>query len=321
MSGGNISKEESHKLMRLATMASVFVAFTIIGVKMLAWVMTGSLSLLSSLVDSVLDIFASIISFYAVRYSMQPADDDHRFGHGKAEDIAAFAQSAFIAGSGLFIVIEAINRFFNPREVINEDVGIIVMVISSIFTFALVSFQSYVVKKTKSTAIQADSLHYKMDFLVNIVVIGAFVLIMATDFYWADPIIAFAIALYIIISAYKVGRLAFDKLMDKEMSDDDRKNIMDAILANKNVRGVHDLRTRFSGITPFIQVHVELDASITLRQAHNICNEIERDLMDLYQGSEVIIHQDTDDEIDVALEKGRAVSLENNNVKKKKKEE
>ena len=297
------------KMMRLATVFSVGVALIIISVKLVAWVMTDSLSLLSSLVDSVLDVLASLISFFAVRYSLQPADEDHRFGHGKAEDIAAFAQSAFIAGSGAFIFIEAISRFITPHKIEHEAVGIAVMVFSSILTLALISYQRHVIKHTNSSAIKADSLHYHTDLLVNALVILSFIVVMVWDVPIVDPILAFVISAYIFMSAWKVGRGAFDKLMDKEFDDSERKRIMDVILSHPEVKGMHDLRTRSSGIKPFIQFHLELDREISLVKAHEISDVVEMELIEIFPNAEVLIHQDI--EGDARLEVGRVVPLTN----------
>lgn len=301
--------KKQQKLMKMATLASVLVALTIIIIKLIAWIATDSLSLLSSLVDSFLDVAASMVSFVAVRYSLQPADEDHRFGHGKAEDIAAFAQSTFIAGSGLFIVVEAISRFITPHPVTNEVTGIIVMVAASVLTLALIAFQLYVVRQTNSSAIKADSLHYQTDLLVNILVIGSFVASMFFDISFADPVLAVFIAIYILKSAYKVGRGAFDNLMDKEFSDEERTVIMDVILSNPDIKGVHDLRTRHSGLQQFIQFHIELDAELKLSDAHSICDAIEAEINKIYPSAEIFIHQDTDEVDNIALEKGRAVPV------------
>jgi ferrous-iron efflux pump FieF len=305
-----ITKQHKKILMKRATFFSMVAAAIIIFIKLIAWVMTDSLSLLSSLVDSVLDIVSSFISFMAVRYSLQPADDDHRFGHGKAEDIASFAQAAFIAGSGLFIIVEAVSRFITPHKIENGTIGIIVMVASSVVTLALLAFQRYVIKHTNSNAIKADSLHYSSDLLVNVLVILSFVVTIYFDMSAFDPILAMFIALYIFKSAFNIGRGAFDNLMDHEFSDADRKRIVETVLANSNARGIHDLRTRVSGLTPFIQFHLELDGDMSLKQAHKISDKIEHEILKLFPHAEVLIHQDIDSVEDVPLELGRAVPAE-----------
>lgn len=289
-----ISSKEVEKLLRNATFMSVSVAIVIIFMKVGAWIVTDSLSLLSSLVDSILDVAASIVSFIAVRYSLQPADDDHRFGHGKAEDIAAFSQSVFIAGSGVFILIEAVARLIEPEPVANEMIGIFVMIVASILTLILISYQKYVIAKTNSTAIKADSLHYKTDILVNFLVIVSFLSAIIFDADIIDPILALIVSIYIFKSAFEVGRHAFDKLMDKEFSEEERSQIIDCIKSNKDAKGFHDLKTRNSGVKPFIQFHLELDGSISLLDAHRISDDIEMKILKFFPHAEILIHQDVE---------------------------
>lgn len=301
-----ISSKEVEKLLRNATFMSVSVAIVIIFMKVVAWFMTDSLSLLSSLVDSILDVAASIVSFIAVRYSLQPADEDHRFGHGKAEDIAAFSQSVFIAGSGVFILIESVARLMNPEPVANEVVGICVMIAASVLTLVLLSYQKYVIAKTNSSAIKADSLHYKTDILVNFLVIVSFVSAMVFDADIIDPILALIVAFYIFKSAVAVGRHAFDKLMDKEFSDEERSQIISCIKSNKDAKGFHDLKTRSSGVKPFIQFHLELDGKISLQDAHRISDDIEMKILKFFPHAEILIHQDVEagDSLESAKGKG-----------------
>jgi len=301
--------ERAAILMRHATYFSVTVAIIIIVMKFAAWLATDSLSLLSSLVDSVLDVMASMISLLAVRYALMPADEDHRFGHGKAEDIAAFSQSAFIAGSALFIAVEAFSRFLNPQKIAYEGVGIAVMAVSTVLTAALITYQRYVIIKTNSSAIKADSLHYQVDLLVNIIVIVALMLTSRLGWLVIDPIFALMIAGFILFSAYRVASQAFDNLMDKEFSDAEREKIIGAVLDHPEVKGIHDLRTRSSGIKPFIQFHLELDGSISLDEAHNISDAVEIQVEKLYPTAEVLIHQDPVGKEYVGVELGRAVSV------------
>jgi ferrous-iron efflux pump FieF len=304
----NTNKKRVERLMKMASMASIGVAAAIIFIKIVAWVMTDSLSLLSSLVDSVLDIVSSFIGLMAVRYSLQPADEDHRFGHGKAEDIAAFAQSAFISGSGIFIIVEAISRFIVPHTIENGAIGIMVMLASSVLTVGLLFFQSYVIKQTKSTLIKADNIHYKSDLMINAVVIFSFVAVQFWDIGYLDTILAIFIAIYIFKSAWDVGRGSFDKLMDKEFSDADRQKITEAVFSCKGAKAMHDLRTRSSGIKPFIQFHLEMDGNIKLKEAHKICDTIEAKVLEIFPHAEVLIHQDIDGD-DVPLELGRVVPV------------
>jgi len=280
------------RLMRAATYASVAVAVTLIGVKIVAWLLTDSVSLLSTLIDSLLDLAASLINLVAVRHALTPPDREHRFGHGKAEPLAALGQSTFIAGSAIFLVIEAIRRFYTPRAVEYAEVGIGVMVFAIVITFALTRFQAHVVRKTGSLAIKADSLHYIGDLLVNAAVIVALLLATKLGWLYADPLIGLAIAAYILKSAWNIAKGAYDMLMDRELPDEDRARIKQIVLDHGEVIALHDLRTRASGPLMFIQVHIEMDGNMNLYRAHAVADDVEAQLREAFPGAEVIIHQD-----------------------------
>jgi ferrous-iron efflux pump FieF len=288
----HVPSEEAARLMRLATHASVAVASSLILVKLAAWLYTDSISLLSTLIDSLLDAVASLINLFAVRHALTPADREHRFGHGKAEPLAALSQTAFIAGSALFLVFEAGHRLLDPRPVLHSEIGIAVMVAAIVVTFALTRFQAYVVRKTGSVAIKADSLHYIGDILVNAAVIVA--LLLASRFGWAvaDPLFGLAIAGYIMFNAWQIARGSLDMLMDRELPEAERARIREIALSNPNVRDLHDLRTRSSGRRSFIQVHIEMDGTLTLYSAHAVADEVEAALREAFPGAEVMIHQD-----------------------------
>ena len=292
VTSGSLEPAVAARLMRTATYASVAVAGTLIVVKLAAWLFTDSVSLLSTLIDSLLDAAASMINLLAVRHALTPADREHRFGHGKAEPLAALGQTAFIAGSAIFLVIEAGHRLFAPRPVLHVDVGIGVMILAIVVTFALTRFQAHVVRKTGSVAIKADSLHYVGDILVNAAVIVA--LLLASQFGWfiADPLFGIAIAGYILIIAWRIARGAFDMLMDRELPEPERARIRRIVLEHPSVIDMHDLRTRASGRKTFIQVHIELDGDLSLYRAHDVADEVEASLRAAYPGAEVIIHQD-----------------------------
>ncbi len=283
---------EAGKLMRAAAIASVSVATILIITKFVAWLMTDSVSLLSTLIDSFLDAAASLINLLAVHHALQPADREHRFGHGKAEPLASLAQAAFICGSAAFLLIEAGQRIASPRDIANTEVGYAVMVFSIVLTLGLVVFQRYVVRKSGSIAIDADSLHYKTDLLINLGVIAS--LFMSSYFGWqyADPLIAVMIAVYIVKGAWEIGKMSLSILMDRELEDEERQKIRDIVMAHEEVKGLHDLRTRSSGVHVFIQFHLELDGDMKLRDAHDISEEVERELMDAFPNAEVIIHED-----------------------------
>ncbi|MFQ5984531.1 MAG: cation diffusion facilitator family transporter [Alphaproteobacteria bacterium] len=284
--------QASARLMKLATGASVAVAGTLIGVKLAAWLLTDSVSLLSSLIDSLMDVAASLVNFVAVRHALQPPDHEHRFGHGKAEPLAGLGQAAFIAGSAVFLVIEATNRLFHPQPIPHGLVGIGVMVFAILLTIALVHFQRYVVRKTGSTAVKADALHYASDVMVNATVIVSIGLSVGLGWHWADPVFALGIALYILRCAWEIARSALDILMDREFADEERERIRAIVMEHPEVRGMHELRTRSSGIKPFIQFHLELDGELNLSRAHAIADEVEARIKEVFPGAEIIIHQD-----------------------------
>lgn len=283
---------DSHRLLRWATRASVAVACVLIVTKLGAWLLTDSVSVLSSLIDSVLDAIASVINLVAVAHALTPADREHRFGHGKAEPLAGMAQAAFIAGSAVFLLFEAGHRLFHPRPVMAGEIGIAVMVFSIVATFALVSFQRFVARRTGSVAISADSLHYKGDLLANCAVIAALLLSSGLGWVYADPILAAGVAIYILIGAWGIVGQSLDQLMDRELPDEQRARIRAIAMAHGDVIDVHDLRTRASGLQTFIQLHLELDGALRLVEAHAIADRVETEIMNEFPGAEVIIHQD-----------------------------
>ncbi|MAI10868.1 MAG: divalent metal cation transporter FieF [Rhodospirillaceae bacterium TMED167] len=278
--------------MRFATYASVTVASVLIVAKLGAWLATESVSLLASLVDSLLDVGASLVNLFAVRHALQPADREHRFGHGKAEALAGLAQAAFIGGSGVFLILEAIDRFINPREVVNSEIGIAVMVLALVLTGGLVLLQSYVVKKTGSIAIAADSLHYRVDILVNVAVIISLFVASFGGVPYADPLFAIAIVLYMGFGSWRIAATSIDDLMDREFPDEDRIRIREIALQHPRVRDVHDMRTRSSGPYSFIQIHLEMDKTLTLIEAHEISDDVMYKVEKEFPKAEVLIHQD-----------------------------
>jgi len=279
-------------LMRRATYAAVAAAGTLIVIKLAAWLMTGSLALLSTLVDSLLDVGASLVNLVAVRVALEPADHDHRFGHGKAEPLAGLAQAAFVGGSALFLVFEAGDRLLDSSPVTNTAVGIVVMVVSIAVTAALVAFQKMVVRRTGSVAIEADSVHYAGDVLINLSVIVSLVLASGWSLTWADPLFAMGIAVYLLVNAGKILRTSLNLLMDRELDEVDRHRILEIARANPMVLDCHDLRTRSSGPDRFIQLHVEMERDLPLWRAHAVADAVEKAIRDAFPGADVLIHQD-----------------------------
>src|ERR1700758_2623323 len=280
------------RLRRTATYASVAVAAVLIAVKFAAWLQTGSVALLSSLVDSLLDAAASLVNLIAVRHAMSPADREHRFGHGKAEPLAVLGQSAFITGSALLLLAEAVRRLLWPVQVENPPAGIAAVVFSIAVTIGLVLYQRYVIRRTGSLAISADELHYRSDLVLNFGVIGALALGSALDFPLLDPVFGAAIGVWIVYSAVRLARLSLFQLMDHELPDDEREKIREIAQSHPDVVAAHDLRTRVAGPTAFIQIHIEMDGSLSLVRAHEISDEVEAELRAAYPNAEIIIHQD-----------------------------
>lgn len=287
-----LSADRAAQLMRLATYASVSVAAVLIVAKFVAWMMTDSVSLMSTLLDSLLDAAASLVNLFAVRHALQPADAEHRFGHGKAEPLAGLAQAAFIMGSGLFLLIEAGHRLISPRAIENSDIGMMVMVFAIVLTVFLVAFQRYVVKKTGSVAIRADSAHYQMDVLVNASVILSLFLSAGMGWTLADPLFAIAIAAYIAYGAWSIGMDSLHHLMDRELPDEDRDKIKGLALSEEGVIDMHDLRTRQSGTQVFIQLHLEMSPEIPLLDAHIISEAVMGKIEAAFPHAEVLIHED-----------------------------
>ena len=278
-------------LLPLATYASVATAILLVGLKTWAWLASGSVSLLASLVDSLTDSLASIVNLFAVRLALRPADDNHPFGHGKAESLSALAQSAFIGGSAVFLLLNAVERLLHPQPLQQTTLGIAVMLVSLLLTLALVLFQRWVLRHAQSQAVSADSLHYVTDFASNIVVLVALVL-AAWGWQRADAVLALLLGGWIFWSAAKIAIEAVNTLMDKALSPADIARIEAAALAVPGVLGIHDLRTRLSGARHFVQMHIDLDARLNIVEAHDIAVAVAAQIRALFEEAEVIVHQD-----------------------------
>ncbi|MCL1051387.1 cation diffusion facilitator family transporter [Shewanella abyssi] len=276
---------------KLASRAAVATALTLIIIKLAAWMYSGSASMLASLTDSFADALASIVNFIAIRYAIVPADQDHRYGHGKAEPLAALAQSAFILGSAFLLFFHGGERLINPVEVKHVTLGVIVSIIAIVLTFALVMLQKRALAATSSTIVEADALHYKSDLFLNAAVLLALVL-SQYGWWWADGLFAVLIALFIGQQAIGLAYKSVQSLLDRELDDDTRLKISEIAIADPQVKGIHDLRTRESGKTMFIQFHLELDGSLSLELAHTIAVDTSIRIRHEFGNAEVIIHQD-----------------------------
>jgi ferrous-iron efflux pump FieF len=283
---------DTPRLMRWASIASMSVASVLIAAKTGAWLVTDSVSMLSSLIDSALDLVSSLITFVAIRMALTPADADHRFGHGKAEALAGVAQAGFIAASAGGLLLTVADRFLHPRPVQQELVGAVVSAAAIVLTFGLMLFQGHVVRRTGSLAITADRAHYTTDFVTNIAVgVGIW---LSSRFHepMIDLAVAVGVAFYLGSGAWHIGRHAIDVLMDRELPTDDRQKILDIARRHPGVRSVHDLRTRSSGLHQFIQLHLVLHPTMSLGRAHVMSDSVETAIREAFPLAEVIVHID-----------------------------
>ncbi|MCB1971073.1 MAG: cation diffusion facilitator family transporter [Geminicoccaceae bacterium] len=283
---------DGNALRRIAAKASLGLALFLTLLKLAAAIATGSLAILTSLIDSLADIVASAITWFSVRVSQQPPDRTHRFGHGKAESLSALAQAALVSGTALFVLIEAVQRFIEPVAMRASTIGYSVMVVAIVLTFVLVAFQRHVIRRTGSKAIAADSLHYSADLMTNVAVLVSIWGSSTLGWTWVDPITALLIASYLLYHAVAIGRGAVDVLMDHELSGDKREAIKRIISHHPAVEDLHDLRTREAGSTQFIEMHIELDGEMTVNEAHKVTDALESELFRAFPDAEVIIHQE-----------------------------
>lgn len=286
-------KEEPsyQQLVTITAGASVAVSVLLIVVKMAVWGFSGSVGLLASVVDSTMDVAASLINFVAIRYAMQPPDDEHRFGHGKAESIAAFAQAMFIAGSACFLFIHAVDRMMNPRVIEHSYWAIGVMVFSIVITGFLVLLQRYTISRTKSLAIKADSAHYVADLLMNAAIIVGLLL---SQLVWigSDALAGLLVGGLILFGAYQVGYEAIQQLLDRALPESEEQTIARIVQSEEGVLGFHELKTRQVGPKRMIQMHLEIDKTLSLEVAHGISEKVEAAILEVFPDSELIIHQD-----------------------------
>ncbi len=282
---------EHARLLRRATSAALATAMLLALSKAVAWWLSGSVSLLAGLTDSLLDGAASLLNLLAVHYSLRPADDDHRYGHGKAEALAGLGQAAFICVSAILVGVQGVDRLLHPQPLGAQGVGIAVMVFSLVMTALLLSYQRHVVKVTGSTAIRADSLHYRSDLLLNASILLALVL---AGFGWErlDALFGMGIAFYILWSAVSIVREAGAVLMDTELSPEISEHMQQLVRDIPGVHGCHDFRTRISGTRWFVQLHLELPGELPLSHAHDLCVAAEEAISSRYPQAEVLVHAD-----------------------------
>ena len=292
--------QEHGSLTTRAALASVSMALFLLALKAYAAWTTGSVAMLGSLADTAFDVFASLITLFGVRLAAQPADTDHRFGHGKAEALAALVQVVLIAISATGILWRAIDRLRSGGETQGAEFGIGVSIIAILSTFLLLAYQRRVIARTGSVAIHADNVHYQSDLLLNGSVIVALALEQFAGLRGADPVFGIGIALWLVWGAWTASARAIDQLMDREWPEEKRQRFVDLANAQAGFRGIHDLRTRTSGAHDFAQFHAWMDPRMTIAEAHEIVEAAEQALETAFPGTEVLIHLDPEGQIDRA---------------------
>ena len=280
------------KKVRGAALLAIFLALVMIIIKAIGWMMTGSVALLGTFLDSVMDLSISVMNFFAIQHAQTPADKEHRFGHGKAEALAGLVQATLLLLAAVFLLYEAAQALLNPRPLTQTNIGIGVLVVSIILTIGLVFVQRRVAKSTGSVALLADSAHYAGDIYVNLGIIGGLILSGYFGFIYADPVLGLVVAGVLANSARQIYVAAGNQLMDRELDDASREKIKQIIKSHPEVRGLHDLRTRQAGLGRFIQCHIELDGNLSLLAAHRISDDVEGLLMRDFANAEVLIHLD-----------------------------
>ena len=288
----------SAALNRSAALASISVALLLVGLKIWAVLSTGSTAMLGSLADTTLDLVASVATLAGVWVAAQPADESHRFGHGKAEALAAMFQVVLISISALTLAFRAIDQWIAGTRPEGAEGGIAVSLIAMAATFALLVWQRRVIRQTGSLAISTDHVHYQSDLFLNLAVIAALALDQYAGIAGADPFFGLAIALWLGWGAWGASQAAIEQLMDKEWPDDRRAAFLDAVARHPEIKGLHDLRTRTSGDRDFVQFHLAVDPDMTVRQAHVVMDEVEAILHMEFPGLEILIHPDPEGHVD-----------------------
>ncbi len=280
-----------NKLVMYAGTASVFIATVFILVKAGVWFASYSSSMFASLIDSMFDALTAIINLFAIRYSLTPPNDTYRFGHYKAQSLAALAQSAFIGGSAVILIIHGIKRLHHPEVVNNVDIAILVSVLAEVITLLLIAFQTYVISKTKSEAIAADRLHYLSDAMLNIGVILALVF-SGMGYMWADGLFTIIIGALITKGAFSLGKTSVSTLLDISFPPEENQQIIKELIEIPHVESIHDLKTRRAGPRNFIQCHLLMDGNMSLKSSHEVTVVAEDILRKKYKDADISIHME-----------------------------
>ena len=298
MNEASLSQTERGTLTTRAALASIAMAIILIALKSYAALQTSSMAMLGSLADSALDLVASLIVLLGVRIAAAPADHEHRFGHGKAEALAALVQVIIITLSAIFIGFRAVQRLINGAQTADAELGIGVSVVAMVLTVALISYQRHVVRRTGSLAIGTDRLHYSSDLLLNGSVIVALGLDQYAGWTGADAVFGLLIALWLAWGAWRASSHALDQLMDREWPDELRARFLSAAKEYPELAGLHDFRTRSSGTHYFAQFHVWVPPEWTVQEAHDRLDRVEEQLQQRFPDTEILIHIDPEGQID-----------------------
>jgi ferrous-iron efflux pump FieF len=293
-----MSGDDRASLTARAALASVAAASALLVLKIYAALQTGSVAMLGSLADTGLDLIASLVTLFAVRIAAMPADREHRFGHGKAEALAALAQIVLISVSALAIGWRAIDRLLRGEHTAYAEYGIAVSIVAILVTLVLVAYQRSVIRRTGSIAIRTDNVHYQSDLLLNLAVIAALVLDQYFGVASADPVFGIAIAAWLLWGAWRASSHALDQLMDREWPEEKRQRFLAVAARHPEARGIHDLRTRSSGTHDFAQFHIWVDPGMSVVAAHDVMEAIESSLEAEFPGCEVLIHLDPEGQVD-----------------------
>ncbi len=287
--------------------AAVVIVAILIAAKSYAYYYSGSVSVLTSLIDSVVDSIVSLMALGSLYYASRPADEDHRSGHGKMEAVSALFQAALIVGAAVFLILESLNRFFVPTEVMSHNVALVVMGISLLMTVVLVAIQRFAIRRTQSLVIEADSAHYSSDILVTF---GA-MLVLGAGLYgaplWIDPVFAIIVSALMVFMARGIAMKSLAMLLDRELPEADRDQIIKVIEAHEAVLGWHDLRTHMNGQVSVMSFDIEVDPDLSLWAAHAITKDLEESILQLYPHSDILIHVDPEGFIEDARHRVKGV--------------
>ncbi len=286
------------RIAQRAAIASVATATLLLGVKGFAAFHTGSVALLASLADSGLDLVASLMTLFGVRLAAQPADHDHRFGHGKAEALVALVQVELIAASALAVCSRAVGQLLGAQPIEDIRLGIVASLVAIAATVVLIAYQRHVIARTGSVAIKTDHMHYQSDLAINGAVVVALLLEERLGLMGADALFGIGIAVWLLRGAWRGSSEAIDQLMDKEWPEAKRRRFVEVASRHPELKGLHDLRTRTSGATDFVQFHMWMDPAMTVAEAHEVVEDIERRLAIEFPGTEILIHIDPEGQVD-----------------------